>query len=134
MLATAPTIFRLGLHVTAAAVWVGGQLTLAGLVPTLRASAAESVPAVARAFARLAWPAFVVLLGTGAWNIVATQPSHQSSAWKAVLSAKLAVVVLSGVSTFVHQRARSRPAVAAWGAVSGISSLAALVMGVALAG
>jgi len=30
---------RLILHVTAAAVWVGGQITVAGLLPTIRGSA-----------------------------------------------------------------------------------------------
>lgn len=134
MLGTAPTIVRLSLHVTGAAVWVGGQLTLGGLVPTLRAAAPEAVTAVARAFARLAWPAYVLLLGTGVWNIVAVQPSHQTGAWKAVLSAKLAVVVLSGVSAYFHQRARARAALAVWGTLTALSALSALVMGVALSG
>jgi len=34
-LADAWTIIRLSLHVLAACVWVGGQLVLAGLVPTV---------------------------------------------------------------------------------------------------
>lgn len=134
MLGTAPTIVRLSLHVTAAAVWVGGQITLGGLVPTVRRAGAEVTTAVARQFARLAWPAYVVLVGTGIWNIVATHPSHQTSAWKAVLSAKVAVVVLSGAAAFAHQRARGRRALAVWGALAGLSSLSAVVMGVALSG
>ena len=134
MLGTAPTIVRLSLHVTAAAVWVGGQLTLGGLVPTLRQVAPESTRAVARQFARLAWPAYAVLVGTGIWNIIATHPSHQTDAWKAVLSAKVAVVVLSGAAAFAHQRAQGRAALAVWGALAALSSVSALVMGVALSG
>jgi putative copper export protein len=134
MLGSAPTIVRLSLHVTAAAVWVGGQLTLGGLVPTLRRAAPEATAAVARQFARLAWPAYVVLLGTGIWNVSATHPSQQTGAWKAVLSAKIAVVVLAGVAAFAHQRATGRRGIAIWGALAGLSSLSALVMGVALSG
>ena len=73
MLGTAPTIVRLSLHVTAAAVWVGGKITLGGIVPTVRKAGPELTTAVARQFSRLAWPAYVVRLGTGIWNIVATQ-------------------------------------------------------------
>ena len=134
MLGTAPTIVRLSLHVTAAAVWVGGQITLGGLVPTVRKEAPELTTALARRFARLAWPAYVVLIGTGMWNIVATHPSHQTSAWKAVLSAKITVVVLAGAAAFAHQRVRGPKAIAIWGALAGLSSLSALAMGVALSG
>jgi putative copper export protein len=134
MLGTAPTIVRLSLHVTAAAVWVGGQLTLGGLVPTLRRAAPEATAAVARQFARLAWPAYVVLLGTGIWNVSASDPSQQTGAWKAVLSVKIAVVVLAGVAAFAHQRVTGRRGIAIWGALAGLSSLSALVMGVALSG
>ena len=62
---------RLFLHVLAATVWVGGQLTLAALVPALRAAGAEVPKAAARAFNRVAWPAFGVLVLTGIWNVVA---------------------------------------------------------------
>lgn len=134
MLASATTIVRLTLHVLAAAVWVGGQITLGGLVPTLRREAQDAVAAVARQFSRLAWPAYVVLLGTGAWNVVVANNSPETGAWKAVLSAKIAVVVLAGVAAFVHQRARARAAIAVWGALAGTSALAALVLGVALSG
>src|SRR5215469_4994906 len=103
MLADAVTIVRLSLHVGAAAVWVGGQFTLAGLVPVLRKDAPDAVSAAARQFARLAWPAFVVLLATGVWNMAAMNVSKQTGAWKAVLAVKVGIVVLSGVAAFMHQ-------------------------------
>ena len=49
---------RLFLHVLAATVWVGGQITLAALVPALRGTADGVTKLAARAFNRIAWPAF----------------------------------------------------------------------------
>lgn len=124
---------RLSLHVLAAAVWVGGQVTLAGLVPTARRIGPDAPGALARAFARLQWPAYAVLLATGGWNVAAVG-SHAPGAWPAVLGAKVAVVLLAGLAAFLHTRARSRGALAAWGAIAGLSSVTALVLGVFLAG
>jgi len=62
---------RLFLHVLAATVWVGGQITLAALVPALRSSGREVTSAAANAFAKVAWPAFGVLVLTGIWNMAA---------------------------------------------------------------
>jgi putative copper export protein len=124
---------RLSLHVLAAAVWVGGQVTLAGLVPTARRLGEGAPPALARAFAKVQWPAYVMLLGTGIWN-VSTAGSHVPGAWKAVLGAKIAVALVSGAAAFLHTRARGRAAVAAWGGISALSALSALAMGVFLAG
>jgi putative copper export protein len=134
VLAPATDIVRLSLHVTAAAVWVGGQITLAGLVPSLRRSAPETLPVAARQFARLAWPAFAVLVATGIWNVAASHPSQQSGTWNAVLGVKLGVVVLAGVGAFLHQQARTPGARGLWGALGSVGSLTALVLGVALAG
>ena len=133
VLAPAVDGVRLTLHVLAAAVWVGGQLTVAGLLGTVRGLGDDAPRAVARAFGRVSWPAYAVLLGTGVWNVAAVG-DHQGSAWKAVLSAKIAVVVLAGLSAWLHARSRSRAGLAVWGALAGTSSIAALVMGVFLAG
>ena len=124
---------RLTLHVLAAAIWVGGQFTVLGILPTARALGPEAPKAVARAFSKLMWPAYAVLIITGVWNISATH-AGQPSNWQAVLGAKMAVVVLAGVAAFVHTRVNSKSAVAIWGAVTGLTSIAALAMGVMLAG
>ena len=124
---------RLSLHVLAASIWVGGQLVLGGLVPVGRRAGGDVTKQMAQAFARLAWPAFIILLGTGIWN-VADVSKGQSSAWKAVLMVKIVVVLLAGVGTGLHTRATSRAGLAIWGAVGALSSVAALVMGVVLAG
>ncbi len=131
-LAPAVDGIRISLHVVAAGVWVGGQFTLASLVPTARRLGEGAPAALARAFARVQWPAYVVLLGTGIWNVAAVG-SHASGPWKAVLTAKILVVLLAGAAALAHSRSRSRTGVAAWGAVTSLSSVAALVMGVFLA-
>lgn len=127
-----PTI-RLFLHVLAATVWVGGQLTLAGLVPGLRAIAPDAPKTVARRFNTIAWPAFSVLVLTGVWNILALEPDW-SSEYGTTLIVKLAVVLVSGVTAFLHTRAKSKAGLAVFGALTGISALAALFLGVMLHG
>ncbi len=134
MLAPALETVRLTLHVLAATVWVGGQIVMMGLVGPARSLGADAPKALARAFARLAWPAYAVLVVTGFWNISAVHYSSQDSAWKAVLMAKIVVVALAGVGAFLHQRATTRSQLALWGSVGGTASVAALVMGVLLAG
>jgi putative copper export protein len=56
---------RLFLHVLAATVWVGGQITLAALVPVLRRAGADIPRTAGRRFSQIAWPAFEVLVITG---------------------------------------------------------------------
>lgn len=124
---------RLFLHVLAATVWVGGQLTLAALVPTLRTLGAELPKAAARAFNRVAWPAFAVLVATGIWNIVAER-DEVTGRYRTTLIVKLVVVAVSGASAALHAAARSRTALAVYGALTGFSALAALFLGILLAG
>jgi putative copper export protein len=127
---TAETI-RLFLHVLGATVWVGGQLTLAGLVPGLRELAPDAPRTVARRFNLIAWPAFGLLVITGIWNIAAEQPTF-GTAYTTTLMVKIAVVALSGVSALVHTQARSKAMLAMFGALSGLSALAALFLGIML--
>jgi putative copper export protein len=132
-LADAISTVRLTLHILAATVWVGGQFVVAGLLPTIRSLGPEAPRRVAGAFARLQWPAYGLLLATGVWNVAAVQDG-QPAAWDAVLGAKIAVAVLAGVAAFLHQRSTTRAGLAAWGAVTGIASITAVVLGVLLAG
>ncbi|HEY5351244.1 MAG TPA: hypothetical protein VIK57_02210, partial [Streptosporangiaceae bacterium] len=91
MLAVSWDTVRLFLHVLAATVWVGGQLTLAALVPVLRRFGAEVPRAAARRFNQVAWLAFAVLVGTGVWNVVAVRGeiSHDAS-YRTTLIVKIA--------------------------------------------
>ena len=123
---------RLFLHVLGATVWVGGQITLAALVPALRAAGTDVPKAAANAFNRVAWPAFGLLLVTGVWNVAAE--GEQGSSYQHTLMLKYALVVTSGVTAFVHARATSRTAMALFGALTGLTALATLFVGIMLAG
>ena len=122
---------RVFIHVTAATVWVGGQLTLAGLVPGLRALGEDAPRRVARRFNRIAWPAFGILVATGIWNVLDVSPVWDS-AYGRTLMVKIAVVAASGLSAFAHAEARSRARLAVFGAASGLTALTALFLGVML--
>ena len=134
MLAPALDTLRLTLHVLAASIWVGGQLVLLGVVGPARALGADAPKALARAFARLAWPAYAVLVVTGFWNVSTFHWAAQSTAWRVVLIVKIVVVAAAGLGALLHGRGASRAAIAMWGSVAGLASVAALVMGVLLAG
>jgi putative copper export protein len=121
---------RLFLHVLGATVWVGGQLTLAGLVTTVRDVDPAAPRAVARRFNLIAWPAFALLLATGIWNLLEVDVGDRSTEYQVTLFVKLTIVALSGVAAFLHSIARSRVGLAVWGALSGLSSVAALFFGV----
>jgi putative copper export protein len=124
---------RLFLHVLAAAVWVGGQITLAALVGVLRRLGAGVPRTAARRFNQVAWPAFGVLVATGIWNIAAVR-SQIAGRYEITLIVKLIVVLISGVTAFLHTRARTPAGTAVFGALTGVSALAALFLGVLLAG
>jgi putative copper export protein len=123
---------RLFLHVLAAALWVGGQFTLAALLPVLRAAGADVPKAAARQFGRVAWAAFAVLIVTGIWNIAAANDTNQRG-YQATLGIKMALVALSGLAAWWHQRSRSRVALAVGGAAAAVFSLLALFFGLVLA-
>lgn len=133
-LADSLTIVRLSLHVAAAAVWVGGQFVLAGLVPTVRGFGDDAPRAIARAFGRLSWPAFWLLVITGLWNYAAIDHSVATNSWKVVFAIKMACVVVSGLGAFLHTKAATARARGIWAAIGALGSIAALVLGVAIAG
>lgn len=123
---------RLFLHVFGATIWVGGQLTLAVLVTVLRDY--EGLPKrAARVFNRLAWPAYFLLILTGAWNLI-SEADEATQSWWITLTLKIILVLLSGVAALLHSKAQTRGALAFWGALSGLSAIGALYVGVLLAG
>jgi putative copper export protein len=125
---------RLSMHVLAAPVWVGGQLTLAGLVPGLRALGDDVPRIVARRFARIAWPAYAVLVATGIWHLVELPVGDFDVEWQVTLLVKVTVVALAGMSAAIHAGARSTAVLAAFGALGGLTSVAAVVLGIMLHG
>ena len=127
---TAATI-RLTLHVLAAAIWVGGQFTLAGLLPVLRKHEGSAKQA-ARAFNRLAWPAYAVLVLTGMWNLSAVDITSAPNNYQITVLVKIAVAIMAGVAAAAHIAASSKVGLAVGGAVGALASLAALFLGVLL--
>lgn len=124
---------RLFLHVLAATIWVGGQLVLAALVPALRRAGAGIPGLAARAFNRVAWPAFWILVATGIWN-VAAESGQVHGSYRTTLIVKLVLVALSGITAYEHTRATSTKGLAIFGALTGLTALGALFVGILLAG
>lgn len=133
MLANFSDSLRIFLHVLGASVWVGGQIVLALLVPVLRKRDADLPRAVARAFNKIGWPAYALLVITGMWNM-ANPPEQVTSAYQMAVGIKMMLVVISGLSAYIHTRAKNPAAMALWGAISGLSALATMYVGVTLAG
>jgi putative copper export protein len=132
VLAPSLTTFRLFLHVLSASVWVGGQLTLVSILGKVRTLSPDGPRTVARAFNRVAWPAFGVAVATGVWNLAATDVSNTSSAYQITLALKLLVVTASGLAAAAHTHARSKAALAIGGSLGLLTALAALFLGVLL--
>jgi putative copper export protein len=132
MLSPSVATIRIFLHVIAASVWVGGQITLAGLVPALRRSHPAAVKTAAQAFARVAWPAFGFTVLTGVWNLMAVDITTASSAYQATVLLKIAVAIASGVFAAVHQFGQTKVALAVGGALGALTAIAAMFLGVLL--
>jgi putative copper export protein len=123
---------RLFLHVLAATIWEGGQNVLGALVPALRAAGPDVPRAAARAFNRIAWPAFGVLILTGVWNVLAE--GDKGHDYQVTLGVKLVVVALSGVTAYAHTKATKPSGRAVFGALTAVFALASLFVGIVLAG
>lgn len=119
--------FRLFLHVLAASIWVGGQIVLAGLVPTLRQLGPDAPKKVAQAFNKVAWPAYGVALVTGIWNMLAVDDLDQ-----ALFGIKFLVVLISGAGAAIHIVGKSKAALAVGGALAAIGAVASMYLGLAL--
>jgi len=57
-----------------------------------------------------------------------------SASYRTTLIVKLIVVAASGISAVAHSRSRSTVGLAVWGALTGLTALSALFLGVLLAG
>jgi putative copper export protein len=123
---------RITLHVLAATIWVGGQFTLAALVPVLRRSFPDAVRPVARRFAAVAWWAFAALVATGVWNVVA-EWHEMTRSDRYVLDVKVGLVAVSGAAALLHQRARRPVPLAVFGALSALAAVLVVFAGVVLA-
>ena len=124
---------RLTLHVLAATVWVGGQITLGALVPTLRHAGADVPRMAAQQLGRVAWTAYAVLIVTGIWNI-STEHDEIHGQYRTTLWVKIGFVVASGVTAWLHTRASTPRSRGILGGLSALTAIGAVFFGVLLAG
>jgi putative copper export protein len=124
---------RIFLHIIAVAVWVGGQIVLAGIVPSLRTVAPEAMKTVAQGFARIAWPAFLVIVFTGMWGLGTIDVTDQSSAYLATFGVKMLLVGVTVMATLIHSNGTSKAAKGIGGAASLLASLLAAFAGILMA-
>lgn len=111
-------------HLVAAAVWVGGLLTLGALVPIVRRNGGsiDLLRAMARQFGRVSWAAMGVAVVTGIWQV-----EHLRIDWAASsLSRKLGLVVVVIALAAVHQFTARRTSPAIRGAIQGVILLLSL--------
>ncbi len=136
MLSPTTATIRLVLHLLAATVWVGGQLVLGALVPVVRAQpgAAEDglLKVIARAYNRVAWPAFALLVATGIWNLVAVEVGNTTTEYQVTVFLHVALAALSATFAAVHIIGRTKLALALGGALGLVGGLGALFVGVLL--
>ena len=121
---------RLSLHIAAVAIWVGGQLVVAAIVPKLRSGHRDALPLVAQGFARVAWPAFFIAIATGMWSLLVVDVGSTTSAYQVAMMLKVLSVLLSGAAAAIHSTGSSRAAKAIGGALGLVFALTALVLGV----
>ena len=132
MLSPTADSIRLFLHVLAASVWVGGQIVLGGLVPKLRQVAPESLKVAANAFARIAWPAFAVVVVTGMWNILDITVGDMSTEYQVSMFVHVLLAIAAAMFVVIHSVGKTKLALALGGAFGLLTSLGAMFVGILL--
>jgi putative copper export protein len=132
MLSPSIDSIRLFLHVLAASVWVGGQIVLGGLVPKLRKVAPESLKVAANAFARIAWPAFAVVVVTGMWNILDITVGDMTSEYQITMFVHVLLAMAAAMFVVIHSIGQTKLALALGGALGLLTSLGAMFVGMLL--
>jgi len=119
---------RIFLHILAASIWVGGQFVLANVVSGLRCDHRDALPVVARAFARVAWPAFGTTVVTGVWSLLSIDTLDSDA--QIALALKIVAVVVSGGAAAAHSVSSSRLVKALGGALGSIAAVIAMLLAV----
>ena len=134
MLALTLDTVRDAVHVLGAALWVGGLVAIAGVVPALRPLGPEGPRLAARRLHLVAWSGFALVVVTGVWALLAVDVADRSTAYLVTLGVKLMVVAVSAAGAVVSGVARDHWALTAAGAVAVAAAAAAVVLGVQLTG
>lgn len=124
---------RTVLHLLGVIVWIGGQITMLGIVPALRKIGGDAPKQVAAAFGRVAWPAFGLTIVTGIWNLVEVELDNVSTGYNAGFGIKMLLVVVTGFAAALHQSTDKAAVRGLTGALGFAAALGAFVLGVAMA-
>lgn len=119
---------RIFVHILSASIWVGGQFVLANVVSGLRRDHRDALPVVARAFARVAWPAFALTVVTGVWSLLSLEALDSSA--QIALALKIVAVAVSGSAAAAHSLSSSRLVKALGGALGSIAAVIAMLLAV----
>lgn len=130
-----PTLdsLRVFAHLFAVAIWMGGQVVLAGIVPAVRQHSPEALTPIAKGFARVAWPAMVVIVFTGVWGLASIDVTERDSAYHATFGLKMLLVAAAIIATLIHSQGSSKAAKAIGGAVGLLATVLAAYAGVLMA-
>ncbi len=103
------------LHILGAAVWVGGMIVVAALVPALRKATddIEVVRAAARRFGTASWAALAIQVTTGIILIL-------DRVWTGQLMLKIGLVLVSALLALWHQFIARDQSPAMRGAMEGL--------------
>lgn len=118
---------RLSLHILGACIWVGGQIVLGALVPTLRKLGPDAPKNAANAFNKVAWGGFGLLVVTGLWNMMVDSELDQM-----LFGVKFLFVLISAGGAALHIVGGSKQSLAIGGALASLGAIGSLVLGVAL--
>lgn len=124
---------RIFLHIFAVAVWLGGQVVLAGVVPAVRQAAPQALAPLAKGFARVAWPAMVLIVFTGVWGLMSTEVADKDSNYHATFGIKMLLVAAAVIATLIHSQGTTKAAKAIGGAVGLLATVLAAYAGVLMA-
>ena len=119
---------RIFVHSLAASIWVGGQFVLANVVSGLRRDHRVALPVVARAFARIAWPAFALTVVTCVWSLLSLEALDSSA--QIALALKIVAVAVSGSAAAAHSLSSSRLVKGLGGALGSIAAVIAMLLAV----
>jgi hypothetical protein len=122
---------RVFVHVLAATVWVGGQLVLGGLMPTIRQLGEGAPRKVAQRFGLIAWSAFVVALFTGIWNAIEIDFDAYPQSSKNWFGFKMTCFLITGGGAALHSLIKKKWALALGGAMASLGAVGTLLGAVA---
>lgn len=121
---------RISLHLLGVAVWLGGQIVLAALVPALRSMNEDAPRIAAKRFGQVAWPFFALVVITGFWNVAEIDPGNVSTGYNATLGIKLLLVAASGIAAFIHTSTDNKMVRGITGGGGALAAFGAFICGV----